>query len=133
MTRSIVHDNSKNSLKCMLHRSYRTGTGYNRTFTEAIRPLISPVILFISSTWWAVSSQNSIIQLQPRLFFSAIGTTFSNMTVCNTKSKLNQFPSHFSLKFSVPFSCRSNDCNKIRWFEYSRIFICIDSNAGCIC
>ena len=65
-----------------MFRSYRTGKGYNRTFYEANRPLISPAILFISSTWWALASPHMILENQPRIFLSAVGTTFSNIAVC---------------------------------------------------
>lgn len=66
-----------------LFRSYRTGKGYNRTFYEAHRPLISPAILCLSSTWWALASPHMILQRQPRMFMAAIGTTFSNIAVCD--------------------------------------------------
>ncbi|CAF1291344.1 unnamed protein product [Adineta steineri] len=66
---SIVH----------IYESYRTGKGYNRTFLEAIRPLISPAILIISSTWWGFSSPHMILEKQPRLFLAAVGATFSNI------------------------------------------------------
>jgi len=65
-----------------IFRSYRTGKGYNRSFYEAIRPLISPAILFISSTWWGFASPHMVLQTQPRLFLAAVGTTFSNIAVC---------------------------------------------------
>lgn len=68
-----------------LFRSYRTGTGYNRTFYEAIRPLISPGLLFISSTWWGVASPHLIMHKQSRIFFSAVGATFSNIAVSVAK------------------------------------------------
>ncbi|CAF3337005.1 unnamed protein product [Rotaria socialis] len=66
---SIVH----------IYESYRSGKGYNRTFYEALRPLLSPTILFISSTWWAIASPDTILQQQPRIFLTAVGTTFSNI------------------------------------------------------
>jgi ethanolaminephosphotransferase len=62
-----------------IHESYRTGKGYNRTFYEAIRPLISPTILFISSIWWGFASPHRILDAQPRIFLAAVGTTFSNI------------------------------------------------------
>ncbi|CAF1495792.1 unnamed protein product [Adineta ricciae] len=62
-----------------IFESYRTRKGYNRTFFEAIRPLISPAILFVSSTWWGLASPHMILQKQPRLFMAAVGTTFSNI------------------------------------------------------
>ena len=61
--------------------SYRNGTGYDRTFYEAMRPCISPIVLFISSTWWGYASPHMIMHKQSRIFFLAIGTTFSNITV----------------------------------------------------
>ena len=68
-------------IRFILCRSYKNNTGYNRTFSEAVRPLISPTILFISSTWWALASPHMILEKQPRIFFSAVGTTFSNIAV----------------------------------------------------
>ncbi|CAF1104853.1 unnamed protein product [Didymodactylos carnosus] len=62
-----------------IRKAYKNRTGNNRTPYEAIRPLIAPSVLFISSTWWALSSPNMILQKQPRVFFSAIGATFSNI------------------------------------------------------
>ncbi|UJR30409.1 hypothetical protein I4U23_017944 [Adineta vaga] len=62
-----------------IHESYRSRTGYNRSFYEAIRPLISPAILFLSSTWWGLASPHMILKKQPRLFMAAVGTTFSNI------------------------------------------------------
>ncbi|CAF5148099.1 unnamed protein product, partial [Rotaria sp. Silwood1] len=59
--------------------SYRNGKGYNRSFYEALRPLISTAILFISSTWWALASPHMVLQKQPRIFLMAVGTTFSNI------------------------------------------------------
>ena len=64
-----------------LFRSYRNKTGYNRSFYEAIRPLISPTILFLSSTWWALASPHMVLERQPRVFLAAVGTTFSNIAV----------------------------------------------------
>jgi ethanolaminephosphotransferase len=64
-----------------MFRSYRKGTGYNRTFYEAIRPLISPTILFISSTWWGFASPHNILKEHPRIFLAVVGTTFSNIAV----------------------------------------------------
>ncbi|CAF2474109.1 unnamed protein product [Rotaria sp. Silwood2] len=60
-------------------KSYRNGKGYNRTFYEALRPLIATTILFISSTWWALASPHMVLQKQPRIFLAAVGTTFSNI------------------------------------------------------
>lgn len=71
------------SIEWRLFRSYANGTGYKRTFFEAIRPLISPIILFISSTWWGVGSPYGIMHKQSRIFFSAVGATFSNIAVGN--------------------------------------------------
>jgi len=62
-----------------IQESYRTGSGYNRTSYEAVRPLISPLILFVSSTWWAIGSPHRIMHQESRIFFSAVGATFSNI------------------------------------------------------
>lgn len=62
-----------------IQESYRNGTGYNRTFYEAVRPLISPAVLFISSTWWGLASPYMIMHTHSRIFFSAVGATFSNI------------------------------------------------------
>ncbi|UJR16209.1 hypothetical protein I4U23_003119 [Adineta vaga] len=62
-----------------IQQSYKNGSGYNRTYYEALRPLISPAILFISSTWWGLASPHMIMHKQSRIFFSAVGATFSNI------------------------------------------------------
>lgn len=91
-------------LSLVFCRSYRDGTGHNRTFIEAIRPLISPVILFASSTWWAYSSPNQILAKQPRIFFSAVGATFSNIAVRKSIASSNRcFPKSI-LYFSAVWS-----------------------------
>ena len=66
-------------------RSYKNGTGYNRSYYEAIRPLISSTILFVSSTWWGLASPHMIMHTQSRIYFSAVGATFSNIAVCTVK------------------------------------------------
>jgi len=83
-------------------RSYKKGTGYNRTWFEAIRPLISPGILFISSTWWGYASPHMIMHKQSRIFFSAVGATFSNIAVRRQMT----FSSLDSWLFLNVFQCR---------------------------
>ncbi len=81
----------KKTLFILSFRSYRNGTGYNRTFYEAIRPLISPAVLFISSTWWGLASPHMIMHKQSRIFFSAVGATFSNIAVCTKKPMISDY------------------------------------------
>jgi len=44
--------------------------------------MLSPMILFLSSTWWALASPHMILEKQPRIFLFAVGATFSNIAVC---------------------------------------------------
>ncbi|XP_055545821.1 ethanolaminephosphotransferase 1 isoform X2 [Wyeomyia smithii] len=62
-----------------VYKSYRNKTGKMRPFMEAIRPLIPLLGLFVISTVWALLSQNSIVNLEPRMFIVLSGTTFSNI------------------------------------------------------
>lgn len=62
-----------------IYKSYRDGTGKNRSFGDAIQPLIALVTFFALSTAWAVYSPNDIISYAPRIFYILTGTIFSNI------------------------------------------------------
>lgn len=61
--------------------SYRKRTGKMRPFTEAIRPLIPFVSMFVITTIWVVFSQNDICANETRILFLLFGTVFSNICV----------------------------------------------------
>ncbi|XP_058818033.1 ethanolaminephosphotransferase 1 isoform X2 [Topomyia yanbarensis] len=62
-----------------IYRSYRDKTGKMRPFGEAVRPMIPLLSLYAISTTWALFSRNSIVNLEPRMFFILSGTIFSNI------------------------------------------------------
>ncbi|KAJ8306027.1 hypothetical protein KUTeg_016572 [Tegillarca granosa] len=63
-----------------IYKSYRDKTGNMLSPWEAIRPLVSTMILFTLMISWAALSSNDVIELQPRLFYWTTGTAFSNIT-----------------------------------------------------
>jgi ethanolaminephosphotransferase len=60
--------------------SYRDGTGHMLPLTEALRPVVSPLALFLFSGAWAVFSPTNVLDSHPRFFLVAVGTVFSNIT-----------------------------------------------------
>ena len=64
-----------------IYQSYKEKTGKMLGPVEALRPLISPVILFSVFTLWVVFSPNNIIERDPRLFMWLIGAVFANINV----------------------------------------------------
>lgn len=62
-------------------RSYRDGTGKMRSFSEAMRPLVSLVVLFTICTLWVVYSPTDIVNRDPRIVFFTVGTMYSNICV----------------------------------------------------
>ncbi|KIH54681.1 hypothetical protein ANCDUO_15171 [Ancylostoma duodenale] len=48
---------------------------------EACRPIIPCIILFAISLGWAVWSPTDVCGTDPRVFFFAMGTVFSNIAV----------------------------------------------------
>ncbi|CAJ0954818.1 unnamed protein product, partial [Mesorhabditis belari] len=46
---------------------------------EAVRPMVPCVVLFLGSIYWAAYSPTQVIQKDPRMFFFAMGTVFSNI------------------------------------------------------
>ena len=52
-----------------------------RPFSEAMRPLVSTLILFALMVGWAALSPIDIVEKQARLFYWTTGTAFSNIAV----------------------------------------------------
>ncbi|WKX91446.1 hypothetical protein Q1695_009910 [Nippostrongylus brasiliensis] len=50
-----------------------------KSFYEAIRPMIPSVFLFVVSIVWAAASRTDVCGTDPRTFFFAMGTVFSNI------------------------------------------------------
>ena len=63
----------------ILNRAYRDGTGKNRSFLEANRPLVSPFAFFSLTTIWVLASPIGILEKDPRCFTLLVGTVFSNI------------------------------------------------------
>jgi len=62
-----------------IYISYKEGTGKNRSFLEANRPLVSTILAFIVSIIWVLRSPNDILELDPRAMFYVSGTIFANI------------------------------------------------------
>ncbi|CAE1328151.1 EPT1 [Acanthosepion pharaonis] len=95
-----------------IYKSYRDKTGKMRSFKEAMRPLVSSLILFAFLLLWAIFSKYQIMEKHPRLFMWTTGTAFSNIAqyVFEKKKYLSFFfffffffPCPFSFFFVVPF------------------------------
>jgi len=62
-----------------IYRSYSDGTGKNRSFWEANRPLASPIAFISLTTIWVLASPTNILEVDPRCFTLLVGTVFSNI------------------------------------------------------
>jgi len=63
-----------------MHHAYMvTKTGKQSNLYEGCLPLYSCIILFTVSIIWAIKSPTNLIELEPRTFFWAMGTTFANI------------------------------------------------------
>ncbi len=64
-----------------MNQAYTNKTFKQKSFYEAIRPLLSTVYLFTLQLIWINRSQSKILELEPRAFFWLTGTLFSNIAV----------------------------------------------------
>ncbi|XP_045461030.1 ethanolaminephosphotransferase 1-like isoform X2 [Harmonia axyridis] len=62
-----------------IYKSYKEKTGYMRTFSEAVRPLVPVTILFVICTVWVMLSPTRILERDPRMIYLILGTIFSNI------------------------------------------------------
>ncbi|KAL3286342.1 hypothetical protein HHI36_000850 [Cryptolaemus montrouzieri] len=62
-----------------IYKSYRDKTGYMRPFSEAVRPLIPVITLFIIMHTWITISPSNILERDPRVIYLLLGTIFSNI------------------------------------------------------
>ena len=93
-----------------IYKSYRDATGKMRTFSEAIRPLVSFILGMTISTAWALWSPNGILEKDTRLFYYMVGTLSANMScrliisqMSNTRCELINF-------FILPLVIGSGSC-----------------------
>jgi len=63
-----------------VYASHRDKTGKNLSFYESIRPLIPVFLEFLLFLLWAHYSSVDILIRQPRIFYVAAGTIFSNIS-----------------------------------------------------
>ncbi|CAH2097799.1 unnamed protein product [Euphydryas editha] len=59
--------------------SYKNKTGNMYSTLESMRPIWSMLAMTVTTTVWALCSPNNIIEKDPRVFFLAFGTVFSNI------------------------------------------------------
>jgi len=62
-----------------IYISYKEGTGKNRTFLEAMRPLVSTSVACGLCFFWILRSPNNILEADPRCVFFLTGTIFANI------------------------------------------------------
>ena len=93
-----------------IYRSYRDATGKMRSFSEAVRPLVSFFLGMTISTAWALWSPNGILDKDTRLFYYMVGTLSANMScrliisqMSNTRCELINF-------FILPLIIGSGSC-----------------------
>lgn len=65
-----------------IYLSYKNKTGYMRSFTEAVRPLVPVVIFLILTSIWACKT-SFLLDRDPRALYFLTGTIFSNICVSN--------------------------------------------------
>lgn len=73
--------NIDGSLNVILSRARISKTDRGLTFYEGCRPMLSFVGLVALFYAWLLLSPAGILELQPRMFFTATGIVFSNITV----------------------------------------------------
>ncbi|GJQ76278.1 hypothetical protein Trydic_g2008 [Trypoxylus dichotomus] len=61
-----------------VYASYKKKTGHMRSFLEAIRPLVSVLILFVLTTFWIIKAPN-VLETDPNALFFLTGIIFSNI------------------------------------------------------
>ena len=64
-------------------RARMSMTDRGLSFMEGFLPMLSFLVMIFLFSAWAFLSPAGILDLQPRLFFTAMGIVFSNMTVSN--------------------------------------------------
>ena len=65
-----------------VYQAYKSNEIKHPNLWEAFRPLIPFIILFLSTTLWAIYSPTNIIETDPRVFYIMVGTVMSNIAVC---------------------------------------------------
>lgn len=63
-----------------IHRAWQEGRLRQPSWWEAVRPLLSGVVLFALALSWAIASPGDVLSSQPRLFYFLLGTLFSNIS-----------------------------------------------------
>lgn len=78
-----------------IRQGYLQGTGKNRSFLEAMRPLVSTVVAMVLFFIWVLWSPSDILEQDPRCLFLLTGTVFANICckliiaqMSNTRSEL---------------------------------------------
>jgi len=87
-----------------IYKSYKEGTGKNRTFLEANRPLVSTTIALIVSLVWVCLSRNDILELDPRCMFLLSGTVFANICCKLIISQMSNTQCELFSIILVPYS-----------------------------
>jgi len=62
-----------------IYISYKEGTGKNRPFLEAMRPLVSTSLAMSFCFLWILRSPNNILDMDPRCVYYLTGTLFANI------------------------------------------------------
>ncbi|XP_054153118.1 ethanolaminephosphotransferase 1-like [Oppia nitens] len=82
-----------------IYNVYSCKTQKQPNFWESFRPLMPLLVLFSTTTAWAVFSPNNIIEIDPRCFYFMVGTVFSNIACRLIVSQMS-----------------STRCEAINWF-----------------
>lgn len=69
------------TMACLnIYHAYREGTHKQKSFVEAMRPLVSLLVAFCLCVFWAYASPNDVLTLDTRCFFVMSGTLYANMS-----------------------------------------------------
>ncbi|RWS12881.1 ethanolaminephosphotransferase 1-like protein, partial [Dinothrombium tinctorium] len=66
---------------------YKTKALKQANLYECVLPLVSLMLLFVITTFWAVYSPSDVVSKDPRVFFFMLGTFFSNIAVSTSTFK----------------------------------------------
>lgn len=64
-------------------RAIKKNSCRHTSLYEAMLPVFSTLVLFSFSVVWALNSPTDVLELDPRAFYWAMGTVFSNIAVKN--------------------------------------------------
>ena len=93
-----------------IYCSYRDATGKMRTFSEAVRPLISFFLGMGLCTLWACLSPNGILAKDTRMFYYMVGTLSANLSCRLIVSQMSNTRCELINLLVLPLAVGSGSC-----------------------